>query len=449
MSSTSGSSDRPTETTDRATTDRATIDRATTDRATTNRAAEPDPDISRPDPERWPGLAAPPRSPLRARVAEQLFRRAVDKLPVRVLLPGGERLGTGGADAPAMRIVRPRAFFHRLGHDANVGFGEAYLVGDWTSDRLSDLLTPFAERMATLIPRWMQVFRRLVDLRHPDADDGTLEGAKHNIERHYDLSNELFAAFLDPTMTYSSALFAGPSDVDLVAGQQRKVDSVLDYAGVGPGTKLLEIGTGWGELAIRAARRGATVDTLTLSSEQRDLAQQRIAAAGVSDRVRVMLRDYREIAGSYDAIASVEMIEAVGERYWPAYFGSLDRLLRPGGRIGLQSITMPHDRMLASRNSYTWIHKYVFPGGLIPSITAVRQQLASHTGLRIAAYREFGQDYATTLRLWRERFTARWPEITRLGFDATFRRMWEFYLAYSEAGFRAGYLGVAQFSLTR
>ena len=424
--------------------------RGRSDQAASGRAARPELDeIGRPDPERWPGLAGPPRAPLRARIAEQLFRRAVAKIPVRVLLPGGEKLGTGGPDAPAMRIVRPRAFFHRLGADANIGFGEAYLVGDWTSDRPADVLTPFAERMASLIPRWMQAFRRFVDARHPTSDEGTLEGARNNIERHYDLSNDLFAAFLDPTMTYSSALFAGPGDTDLLAGQRRKVDAVLDYAAVGSGTKLLEIGTGWGELAIRAAQRGATVDTLTLSTEQRDLAQRRIAEAGVADRVRVLLRDYREAGGSYDAIASVEMIEAVGERYWPSYFSSLDRLLRPGGRIGLQSITMPHERMMASRNAYTWMHKYVFPGGLIPSITAVRQQLAAHTGLRIAAYREFGQDYATTLRLWRERFNSRWPDIARLGFDATFRRVWEFYLAYSEAGFRAGYLGVAQFSLAR
>jgi cyclopropane-fatty-acyl-phospholipid synthase len=191
------------------------------------------------------------------------------------------------------------------------------------------------------------------------------------------------------------------------------------------------------------------VDTLTLSTEQRDLALRRVADAGVADRVRVLLRDYRQTHGSYDAIASVEMIEAVGERYWPAYFGALDRLLRPGGRVGLQSITMPHERMLASRNAYTWMHKYVFPGGLIPSLTAIRQQLAAHTGLRIAAYREFGPDYATTLRLWRERFTERWAEVAALGFDATFRRMWEYYLAYSEAGFRSGYLGVAQLSLAR
>jgi cyclopropane-fatty-acyl-phospholipid synthase len=403
--------------------------------------------VGRPDPERWPGLATPPRSPLRARVAEQLFRRAVDRIPVRVLLPG-ERLGTGDAGAPAMRIVRPRAFFHRLGADANIGFGEAYLAGDWTSDRLADVLTPFAERMATLIPRWMQAFRRFVDARHPAAEEGTLAGAKSNIERHYDLSNDLFAAFLDRSMTYSSALF-DTGAADLAAAQRRKIDAALDYAGVGPGTRLLEIGTGWGELAIVAARRGASVDTLTLSTEQRDLAVRRVADAGVADRVRVLLRDYRQTHGSYDSIASVEMIEAVGERYWPAYFGALDRLLRPGGRVGLQSITMPHERMLASRNAYTWMHKYVFPGGLIPSLTAIRQQLAAHTGLRIAAYREFGQDYATTLRLWRERFTERWAEVAALGFDATFRRMWEYYLAYSEAGFRSGYLGVAQLSLAR
>jgi cyclopropane-fatty-acyl-phospholipid synthase len=417
--------------------------------STNHRRADPDPDISHPDPERWPGLATPPRSPLRARIAEQFFHRAVDRIPVRVLLPGGEKLGSGGPDSPVMRIVRPRAFLHRLGAHGNIGFGEAYMVGDWTSDRLADVLTPFAERLATIIPKWAQAFRRLVDARHPAADDGTLEGARANIERHYDLSNDLFAAFLDPSMTYSSALFDQGRDTNLAAGQRRKVDAVLDYAGVGPGTELLEIGSGWGELAIRAAHRGARVDTLTLSMEQKELAERRIAEAGVADRVRVLLRDYREAHGSYDAIASVEMIEAVGERYWPAYFTSLDRLLRPGGKVGLQSITMPHERMVASRNAYTWIHKYVFPGGLIPSMAAIRQQLAAHTGLRIAAYREFGQDYATTLRLWRERFAERWSDIATYGFDATFRRMWEFYLAYSEAGFRSGYLGVAQFSLAR
>ena len=220
-------------------------------------------------------------------------------------------------------------------------------------------------------------------------------------------------------------------------------------AGVGPDMHVLEIGTGWGELATRAAQRGARVTTLTISAEQARLAEQRLAAAGVGDRVQVLLRDYREARGSYDAVVSVEMIEAVGERYWPTYFAALDRLLKPGGRVGLQSITMPHDRMLASRGDYSWMHKYVFPGGLIPSVQAIEQHLAAHTTLRLADQRGLGEHYARTLAHWRENFLSRWEAVAALGFDSTFRRMWEFYLAYCEAGFRVGYLDVFQFSLAR
>lgn len=290
--------------------------------------------------------------------------------------------------------------------------------------------------------------RRWVELAHPAADQNTVEGSRQNVHRHYDLSNDLFAAFLDETMSYSSAWFDG-GDHDLVAGQLRKVDGVLGYAGVLAGSRVLEIGTGWGALAIRAAQRGAVVTSLTLSAEQRELAERRAAEAGVADRVDIALRDYREETGRYDAVVSVEMIEAVGAEYWSTYFGVLDRVLVPGGRVGLQAITMPHDRMLASAPSYTWIHKYVFPGGLIPSVQSIEQTVGDHTGLRVAASREFGLDYAETLRQWRETFLSRWREIAPLGFDETFRRMWEFYLAYSEAGFRVGYLEVRQFALTK
>lgn len=396
----------------------------------------------------WPGLASVPRSPLRAAVAERLFRRAVRTIPVRVELPGGRVLGCGGPDAPVMRLHRPAHFFHRLGADAKIGFGEAYMVGDWTSPDVADVLTPFAARMATLVPRPMQTLRRIAERTQPAAEENDLAGARENIHRHYDLSNDLFSTFLDETMTYSSAWFADPEQ-DLVDAQLRKIDGVLDLAGVGPDTHVLEIGTGWGALAIRAALRGARVTTLTLSAEQKTLAERRIQAAGVADRVQVVLRDYREAHGSYDAVVSVEMIEAVGKGYWPTYFATLDRLVRPGGRIGLQAITMPHDRMLATANAYTWIHKYVFPGGLIPSVEAIEDAVAQHTGLRVLHDRAFGPDYAQTLRLWRRRFLDRWQEVAALGFDETFRRMWEFYLAYSEAGFRAGYLDVHQFCLAK
>ncbi|MGH3236740.1 MAG: class I SAM-dependent methyltransferase, partial [Streptosporangiaceae bacterium] len=218
---------------------------------------------------------------------------------------------------------------------------------------------------------------------------------------------------------------------------------------VGPGGRVLEVGTGWGELAIRAARRGASVLTVTLSQEQQALAARRVAEAGLAGRVRVELRDYRDVEGEFDAICSVEMLEAVGERYWDAYFAALDQHLAPGGRIGLQTITMPHDRMLATRHTYTWIQKYIFPGGLLPSVTAIENSLARATRLRITAREDFGAHYTQTLRMWRERFGARADEVARLGLDEVFHRMWNFYMCYSEAGFRAGYIGVSQLTLAR
>jgi cyclopropane-fatty-acyl-phospholipid synthase len=287
----------------------------------------------------------------------------------------------------------------------------------------------------------------MVERTQPAHEENTTENSRQNISRHYDLSNELFSAFLDETMTYSSAWFE-PGD-DLPAAQLRKIDGVLDLARVRSGMRVLEIGSGWGGLAIRAAtERGAHVTTLTLSTEQQALASKRATEAGVADLVEVRLQDYRETTGQYDAVVSVEMIEAVGERFWPTYFGALDQLLVPGGRVGLQAITMPHDRMLATRRSYTWIHKYVFPGGIIPSVRAIAENLEAHTRLSIVERRDLGPHYAHTLTLWRERFLANWGRLEG-SFDETFRRMWEFYLAYCEAGFRARYLGVSQLGLAR
>jgi cyclopropane-fatty-acyl-phospholipid synthase len=405
--------------------------------------------VPRPNEGVWPGLATPPLAPVKGRAAEILFRNAVRSLPVRVVFPGGERIGAGGPDSPVMRIERPRAFFARLGHDSKIGFGEAYMVGDWTTTDLPGLLTPFAAKLSTLIPKPLQAMaRRYVEARQPREEANTLEGSRENIHRHYDLSNELFALFLDDTMSYSAGWFADGSD-DLVLAQERKIDGILDMAGVRDGTHVLEIGTGWGGLATRAAQRGARVTTLTISQEQKTLAEERLAKAGVADRVQVLLRDYREAQGQYDAVVSVEMIEAVGEKYWATYFGALERLLRPGGRVGLQAITMPHDRMVVSKGDYTWIHKYVFPGGIIPSVESIENNLARDTSLHIAERRSLGYDYARTLGHWRRRFLDRWDEVSGLGFDETFRRMWEFYLGYCEAGFRVGYLDVFQLSLQR
>jgi cyclopropane-fatty-acyl-phospholipid synthase len=396
-------------------------------------------------------------SPARAAVARAVFGTAVARLPVRVRLADGSAdsrglHGGGGPAAPVMHIHRPREFFRRFGASGLIGFGESYMAGDWDSTDLTGLLTVFAAHAADLVPPWLHRLRRLAVRRQPPDDLQTVAGARRNIGRHYDLSNDLFALFLDQTMTYSCALFPEqdgvPVAVDLAEAQHRKIDRLLDRAGVGPGCRVLEIGTGWGELAIRAARRGATVRTITISTEQRALAARRVAEAGLADRVSVELRDYRDLDGRFDAICSVEMLEAVGERYWDAYFAALDEHLAPGGRIGLQTITMAHDRMLATRQTYTWIHKYIFPGGLIPSISEL-DYAAGTAGLRLAARRDFGLDYARTLRSWRHRFEENWPQVAALGFDEVFRRTWRFYLAYCEAGFGSNYLGVSQLAYTR
>jgi cyclopropane-fatty-acyl-phospholipid synthase len=405
---------------------------------------------------RWPALATSPRAAMRATAARLIFENAVRRVPVRVSYPDGRVLGAGPPASPEFAFVRPAAFFARLGRDAKIGFGEAYMAGDWRAGSgtdLADLLTPFASRLTTLIPPALQRLRVLVDRRVPHDHENTPDGARTNIAAHYDLSNDLFAAFLDPTMTYSCAWFDNSEPIAaatrLEEAQLRKIDGILDLAGVQAGTRMLEIGTGWGSLAIRAAQRGARVTTITLSHEQMRLARERVEAAGLSGFVEVRVQDYREVEGQYDAIVSVEMIEAVGEAYWPTYFAALDRLLAPGGRAAIQAITMDHQRFLATRRSFSWIQKYIFPGGIIPSLQAVDDALAAHTTLRVTRQRELRPHYARTLRLWRERFLGQWPHIHAQGFDETFRRMWEFYLAYSEAGFRSGYLGVSQLQLTR
>lgn len=398
------------------------------------------------DPERWPDVAVVPRaSRVRTLTTELVVRRAVAGLPIRLRSPDGRATGLGG---PLLEIRDPEKFYRRLGKRGLVGFGESYLAGEWEAPDLVAVLTVLAAQLDTLVPASLQRLRRLWALRQPKGQRNTPQGARQNVHQHYDLSNELFALFLDETMSYSSGVFRSlPSSQGyLAAAQHRKIDRLLDLAQVRAGSRVLEIGTGWGELAIRAAARGAKVTSVTLSEQQRELALQRVAAADLTGAVTVELRDYRELSGEYDAVLSVEMIEAVGAEFWPAYFQKLDELLAPGGRIALQAITMPHDRMLASQHTHTWIQKYVFPGGMLPSTEAVHQHLPA--GLVVSRRDSFGPHYAQTLRLWRERFAARSEEVGELGFDETFQRMWDFYLAYCEAGFRSGYLDVQQFLLT-
>jgi cyclopropane-fatty-acyl-phospholipid synthase len=434
--------------------------------------------IPRPSAGVWPGLFDIPKVPIHATVARRLAKAAIKNLPISLEFPDGTTWGTGG---PRLQLVRPESFFARLGAEGLIGFGEAWMTGDMTTgdwhaasgsapltrgvdesldplraneatDELAAVLGVLAKRMSVLVPRPLQKLRHTWQSRQPATEDNTPTGAQENIHRHYDLSNDLFELFLDPSLMYSAAWFE-PGD-DLLAAQNRKIDGILDLARVRPGMRILEIGSGWGGLAMRAVReRDVHVTTLTLSEAQKELADQRITAAGMGNRIDVLLEDYRHHAGrevgTYDAIVSVEMIEAVGERYWPDYFGAIDRMLADGGRMSLQAITMAHERLLATRNGYTWVHKYVFPGGALPSVTAIDQVVGQHTSLRIQETRRLGLSYVPTLQQWRHNFNDRLPEVRALGFDETFIRMWNFYLAYSEAGFAADYLDDLQIGLAR
>jgi cyclopropane-fatty-acyl-phospholipid synthase len=395
---------------------------------------------------RWPALAQPSRAPLHAALAKVAFRRAARRAGISVLLPDGRSFGS--PSGPLLAITDPDAFFARLGRDGKIGFGEAYMAGDWDTPCLIDVLERMARQVDTLIPPRIQWIRRLYEPRPPGDEDNDRHGARRNIARHYDLSNELFAAFLDDSMTYSSALF-DRDGLSLAGAQQRKIDRLLDATGVKRGTRVLEIGTGWGALALRAAQRGARVTSVTLSEEQASLARRRVEVAGLSAVVDIRVEDYRDVTGQFDVVLSVEMIEAVGERWWPEYFRTLDDRLAPAGRIGLQSILIGDDRLMATKSSWTWIHKYIFPGGLIPSEQVIERTLRAHTSLQVVDRIRFGASYAVTLQHWRERFDSQSNDVVQLGFDGTFQRMWDFYLAYSEAGFRSGYLDVAQFVLAR
>ena len=329
-------------------------------------------------------LPAAPAYGVRAKVAREVVRRILRHVPVTADIDGtvfGAPLSAGN---PVIEVSRPEPFFARLARSPMIGLGESYMAGEWRAadgSDLADTLAPFAERMTSLIrPTFYK-------LRHAVLPKGlnpanTLAGARKNIEAHYDLSNDMFAQFLDPSLSYSSALFSSldprPTLADLERAQLRKVDEILDAAGVTAGTRVLEIGTGWGTLAIRAAERGAHVTTLTISREQADLAQQRVDAAGMTDRVEIALRDYRDQTGEFDAIVSVEMIEAVGEEYWPTYFAKIDSLLAPHGKASIQAILIG-----ARPDGGHPRHLHVDPQVHLP-----RRDAALHRGDRPGAARE-------------------------------------------------------------
>ena len=413
----------------------------------------------------WPGLdtiPSGPRAAVSAAIAKRLFRAAVERLDVTVVA-GTESFGKGG---PVMVVHRPEELYARIGRHQLIGFGEAYLTGAWDAEDLGGFLTVLAEEMSDLVPQSLQKLRALVVSRPPRFHRNSEDNTQSNIAHHYDLSNDLFEEFLDASLSYSSALFpaeivdrgdhlqalaptTAPTAAGLHDAQVAKIERLLDEAHVGEGTRVLEIGSGWGELAIRAARRGATVRTITLSTEQKALADRRIAEAGFTSQVSVDLCDYRAVTGTYDAVLSVEMVEAVGWEYWQTYFETIDQVLAPGGRVAIQAITMPHDRMLATQRTYTWINKYIFPGGFLPSVDVIEEITRDHTTIRVTNRLSMGAHYAETLRLWDRTFLAASRRVLELGFDERFLRMWHFYLEYSRGGFASGYIDVNQITFSR
>ena len=381
-------------------------------------------------------------------MSASLVLRTLERLQrgrLEVSLPGGRRHAFGEAHVPAVDLeVRSLGAFTRVLRAGDIGFAEGYLEGEWTTSHLPRLLTLLAANREPLEkPLYGGVLGRLLYRLLDLARANTRAGSRRNIAAHYDLGNEFYALWLDRGMTYSSALFAGDTGRSLEDAQHAKLARALERLAPGGEGRVLEIGCGWGSFAELAADRGLRVTGLTLSREQLAYARARLGA-----RADLQLRDYRDERGRYDAVASIEMIEAVGERWWPAYFGKIAEVLPRRGRALVQAIVIDDALFARYRRGSDFIRRYVFPGGMLPSPARLAEQ-AGRAGLEVAESFSFGPDYARTLALWRSRFLARWPEARALGYDERFRRMWEFYLAYCEAGFTAGSTDVVQVVLEK
>ncbi len=389
--------------------------------------------------------AAPP---LAARtVLKTLERLAHGRL--RMTLPDGARLDFGLGGAQAELVVRDWRAFNRIVYSGDIGFAEGWLEGEWTSADPAGLLTLLARNRAALDGALYgsRLGRAVHGLLHA-LRANTRRGARRNIAAHYDLGNAFYRLWLDEGMTYSSGLFEGDATRSLGEAQSAKLERVLERLAAPAGGHVLEIGCGWGSLAERAAQRGLRVSGITLSRAQLAYARDRIARAGLNHRARFELRDYRDLQARYDAVVSIEMLEAVGERWWPAYFARLAASLARGGRALLQSIVIDEALFARYRSGSDFIREYIFPGGMLPTVERVRLE-AARAGLELVETHAFGVDYARTLALWRERFIAAQPQLRALGFDERFERLWIFYLAYCEAGFLAGSTDVVQFLLRR
>jgi len=356
--------------------------------------------------------------------------------------------GRGPGQVAEIRVHDPDVFA-RLIREGDLGFSEAYLEGGWSTPDLQGFMDMIHDGNETVYDGFpgMGFLRALERLRHW-MNANTRDQAKKNISYHYDLGNEFYALWLDETMTYSSALFRTGQE-SLEAAQIAKYAAMVDGIGAKPGDHVLEIGCGWGGFAEYAAgQRGLRVTGLTISKAQHDFAVARMARAGLSDKVEIKLQDYRDVEGKFDGIASIEMFEAVGQKYWPAYFETVRDRLKPGARATLQIITIADRRFELYKRGVDFIQKYIFPGGMLPSPSALRSEVA-RAGLKLKGSVEFGESYSQTLRRWYERFNDQWDGAARLGFDVRFRRMWDFYLTSCAAAFHSGNCDVTQITIER
>jgi len=354
-----------------------------------------------------------------------------------VRLPDGSvrSFGKPSAGLQAELHVKEWRFFRRVLLDGDMGFAEAYMAGECDSPDLPALIALFAENEASLgrVSQTNPLHNMVLKLLH-NRRKNTREGSKRNIHAHYDLGNTFYGLWLDQTMSYSSALFDGKTDKSLEAAQHDKYERILAQIEAKQGDSILEIGCGWGGFAEAAARRGMRVTAVTISREQLDYARARLEKAGLADRVDLQFKDYRDIEGCYDHIVSIEMVEAVGERYWPDYFATLKRHVAPGGSALVQAIVIADEFFEGYRRRPDFIQSYIFPGGMLLSREGIAEQCRK-AGLKIAELYSFGLDYAHTLEAWLHRFDEVSDQVKSLGFDERFRRMWRYYLAYCAAGF--------------
>jgi cyclopropane-fatty-acyl-phospholipid synthase len=387
----------------------------------------------------------------RPSLACRVLNRAIPALHagrLHVVLPNGETVTRDGA-APGPEgsiLIRHWRGAWRILLDSEEGAARGYIDGDWTTPDLAQLLALGMHNEAAVSPQAKWRLPAFVSNRIRHAlRANTRRGSRRNIAAHYDLGNDFFAPWLDAGMNYSSALYRG--DETLEQAQSRKLDRIAELLALDGGERVLEIGCGWGALAERLIRaHGATVCGITLSTEQLVYARERLAGVAANGCADLRLTDYRDVTGRFDRIVSIEMIEAVGESYWAAYFAKLRACLTAGGAALIQAITINESRFAAYRAHPDFIQRYIFPGGMLPTCAIIARE-AERAGLKLVHHESFGDSYVRTLREWRSRFLRAWPNLEALGFDQRFRRMWEYYLVYCETGFRFRAIDVGFFKL--